>query len=882
MSDFPDPDEEFELMYGDDLDLLREQEPEDDVIRVLPDPKARKSLDFATPSKSQGTKHTNLDSSFDSFQQLPDEEPPIPKTTSSLSQNSINPKKRSADYLFGDINDILDDDYLADPVAKKKKKGENKLQEDLELIDLIVQKRNEYKKSHLAAIYWQGDSADKNVERDKRNISYTVPKYNFLRLKSSINGKSVYVRFHSEDFERQESLRILEEHSFQGVMGDNFRKIWNDAQELLLKQQTNQRQLESQSLLNLEAANSKEKQLWVDLYKPKRYLELLSDESTNRIMLKWLKLWDKIVFNRNPKKKVSPDASSAEKKPFFKRFNELNTELDEFNRPFHKVALLCGPPGLGKTTLAHMVAKHAGYNVVEINASDDRSLEAFRTSLENATQMRSVVDQEKRPNCIVFDEIDGAPSASIDYLVKFITATLPAKKGKKQQDKSQNILKRPIICICNDAYVPALRPLKQIAFVVNFPQISSTRLAERLMEIARRQQIKTDMGAMIALAEKSNNDIRSCLSVLQFFKAQDKRIGLTDIYKVSVGQKDMHKGLFAVWSDIFELKRIKKPTGGTTAPSAKDRMQKILDTMTSFGDHERIAQGVYENFPKLEIKDRSLEGTCSALEWFGYNDALTTQIYTTQNYSLTNYLNYGFVVWHFVFASYQRPKLVYPTEGQEARTKLIRQRGIIAEVLRGMSPTVRCYNAALPLIMDVLPLLLKIIAPPFRNVSFHLYTPEEQDNLLRVASIMADYNLNYIQERKATGTYDFKLEPSVEDVVIFSKFFDNPISHISYLNRQLIAREIELLKIRKLDKTRHKELEQKDAQPNHLQTLQAKPIKIVPKTTSPVLKRDIFGRVMKQSEQPAAQDPLANDVRFVYKEGFSNAVKKRLKVKDLI
>lgn len=29
---------------------------------------------------------------------------------------------------------------------------------------------------------------------------------------------------------------------------------------------------------------------------------------------------------------------------------------------------MSGPPGLGKTTLAHVVAKQAGYNVFEINA----------------------------------------------------------------------------------------------------------------------------------------------------------------------------------------------------------------------------------------------------------------------------------------------------------------------------------------------------------------------------------------------------------------------------------------------------------------------------------------------------------------------------------
>lgn len=92
--------------------------------------------------------------------------------------------------------------------------------------------------------------------------------------------------------------------------------------------------------------NNHEKELWVDLYKPRQYLELLSDESTNRTLLRWLKLWDKIVFKKKPKIKVLPVVEDNKKKKFFK-FNELNTNLDEHGRPEHKVVLLCGPPGLG-------------------------------------------------------------------------------------------------------------------------------------------------------------------------------------------------------------------------------------------------------------------------------------------------------------------------------------------------------------------------------------------------------------------------------------------------------------------------------------------------------------------------------------------------------
>ena len=67
--------------------------------------------------------------------------------------------------------------------------------------------------------------------------------------------------------------------------------------------------------------------------------------------------------------------------------------------------------GVGKTTIAHVVAKHCGYQTVEINASDDRSATALQSRIQDAVQMQSVIGR-KKPNLVVIDEVDGVAGKS--------------------------------------------------------------------------------------------------------------------------------------------------------------------------------------------------------------------------------------------------------------------------------------------------------------------------------------------------------------------------------------------------------------------------------------------------------------------------------------
>ncbi|XP_039756724.1 chromosome transmission fidelity protein 18 homolog [Pararge aegeria] len=899
MSDYPDPEEEYELMYADDLELLREMDDDNDTnpVRKKTNP-AKRSLDFSGPIAAKSSSlipnnatdnNQNPNNSLSLSQSLqPLEDLLTQENTSNggediltqINENLSN--KRTAEDLFGDINDI-DFDNLELPSKRQKTDEEN----DMDLINKILEGR---KIRQMLAEPSKG-YIDKKPNFDvKDNLTRNIPRWPFVPF-TKWDGDRVYVRLESEESWEESLDRVTEKLTLQAT----YAATWEEARKILeaKNQQKESNELVQETTTNdSETTDSEMSDLWVERYRPKSYIDLLSEEPVNRALLHWLHLWDKAVFKKDVKTKEPQHRNTFSKRTGqfqlsnkWKGKKENEPEVDDDGRPHHKVALLCGPPGVGKTTLAHLLARLAGYRPVELNASDERSTEAFQTALQSATLMRSVLDADRRPNCLILDEIDGAPIQTVELLVKWCTAAASKKEDGKKKTKAQP-LKRPVIAICNDLYATSLRPLRPVSLIVTVGSITSARLAARLSIVAKCEKLRINPRVLSALAARAQGDIRAALHVLSFLKARAKaQVNIEDVENASIGTKDNAKSIMQALQALF--------TVTDTDPNA------ILKTIQAAGEYDRLIDGIFENYLTVRSDSRLLIAS-ETMSWLRLYDTINSWILRHQNYSLYSMLPICVARCHSILATRQPVKLRFPMQGQEMFRKKTELDSIVWSVWRGSTASVATTRSALRL--DILPLLPYLLSPVLRSANIQLCSETERKSLATCAGAMCDYGLQYIQQRTPEGLYAFVLEPDVYKVAFFG---NEDCVRPPPAVRQAIAREQQLEVIRRNDEmmsrmssrskssqaaTSKPKLDTKDTAarevkemriPNHLQRLQPKAVQKI----TPQVQKDFFGRIVPVAQvqkQDAVSDVISSSsVFYQYREGFNNAVRRNVRMRDL-
>ncbi|KAM3327037.1 chromosome transmission fidelity protein 18 isoform X1 [Capsicum chacoense] len=743
--------------------------------------------------------------------------PPDPKPTLTLPpkpQLQINGRKR-----------ILTDDGNVVVITEEKKRSRVEEAEDEDWLRYSPRKENEQEEQVVVELEQEMEEEERILARYAMEIDGDC-----VPVTGLDGGERVYAKICRGEDERvkklevkgyptgliQEPVRAL----MQRVEHDQFTKALEASSE-------------DPSEANLPVGTVVNEQLWVEKYAPSSFTELLSDEQTNRQVLMWLKQWDSCVFGVEIKSTTDDVLSSLKRHSLAvqhprrfsrssfgngrdprrdneKAHSDLHPENNDSDRikdlwdkkhrkggpPEQKILLLCGPPGLGKTTLAHVAAQHCGYRVVEINASDDRSTSSIEAKIHDVVQMNSV-NADSKPKCLVIDEIDGALNdgkGAVEVILKLVSAERKLRSGKENESEGGNAgqksskkrnqkgsLLRPVICICNDLYAPALRPLRQVAKVHIFVQPTVSRVVNRLKYICNRERVKTGSIALTALAEYTDCDIRSCLNTLQFFNKKKETLNVLELSAQVVGRKDATRSAFDIWKEILQKRKVKQTKKSFNCFSSMSNDFETLHSLISHrGDYDLIFDGIHENILQLHYTDPVMQKTVKCSDILGCSDIFHKYTMHTQHLSLQVYQSPLAMSIHGLVAQIGKPNIEWPKSFQRHRTMSIEKKEILHSWKNKIPPCISRHLSTESIVEDLISPFLHILSPSkLKPVALHLLSEKEKADLAQLVNTMVSYATTYkniksdpslFMQRGASDASMLSLDPPIGEFIKFKGY----------------------------------------------------------------------------------------------------------------
>ena len=343
--------------------------------------------------------------------------------------------------------------------------------------------------------------------------------------------------------------------------------------------------------------------LWVNKYKPSQPAQLIGNGKNIADLRKFLTTWNDIhVTKSHP----SADAKGKEK-------------------PM-KAVLISGPPGIGKSSAASIIAKQLGFEVTEVNASDTRgksssdvkdgvggkASNAIREMVTNRAM--SFFGGASKKMCLIMDEVDGMSGGDRGGVQELITCI--------------KLSKIPIICICNDKYNQKLKSLQNYTQDMPFSRPTKPQILNRMLKIAEDEGITMSSSAMEALIETTNNDIRLIINQLQMRRLTKQSFEYDDIKGLS--KKDVDMGPFTAVDKLCAANADKM--------SVNDRLNLV------FQDSDIIPLFIQENYlhyRPFQARDElhRLELVSKAAACICEGDVMNKSVRAKQNWGLMPYAN---------------------------------------------------------------------------------------------------------------------------------------------------------------------------------------------------------------------------------------------------
>lgn len=153
------------------------------------------------------------------------------------------------------------------------------------------------------------------------------------------DGTRVYVR--TQNVETSKMQRIHSLSSTATLLEVSINELKRRADTIRLKKGFSQHQ---QGIRNGKIDDGR---LWVDKHAPSTFQHLLSDERTNREVLRALRSWDPYVFGRDPPSRPTSHAQYQQAQQQEENRETPRNPNDKRPDENRRVILLSGPPGVG-------------------------------------------------------------------------------------------------------------------------------------------------------------------------------------------------------------------------------------------------------------------------------------------------------------------------------------------------------------------------------------------------------------------------------------------------------------------------------------------------------------------------------------------------------